>query len=219
MIKRKWLWILGVIVILFLMGWAICRCKYQVEAKAMGASSADKQSLPVYAQLPAFELTDSTGQAFRSSRLTHKIWVANFIFTSCTVSCPILSAEMAKIAERFGENEQVQFVSISVDPETDTPEILATYKKKIHASENRWHFLTGDKKKIINLMTAGFKLGFDGEPVFHTDYFVLVDGERNIRGFYSESDKKVFRTLPSDIEALLGINPRNWLAQMLALLS
>jgi protein SCO1/2 len=218
--KRKWLWIItGLIVIFSVVGWVICKTKCQSTSTQLVGSAKFRQPLPVYAQLPAFQLTDSHGNKFPSSLLADKIWVANFIFTSCKVSCPVLSAEMAKIAQRFEKDKQVHFVSISVDPETDTPEKLAAYKKKIHAPEDRWHFLTGDKSMIMDLMTTGFKLGFAGEPVFHTDYFVLVDGGRNIRGFYSQADEKVFRSLPSNIEVLLGKAPGNWLTQLLASLS
>jgi protein SCO1/2 len=205
------LWIGVAVTILFLIAWFIGRCKYQNRSSGPQETSLTGQALPAFADLPEFQLIDSRNQVFHTSRLADKIWIANFIFTSCTSLCPILSAEMSKLVQEFRDREHIHFVSISVDPETDTPEKLSEYQQKFRAPKDRWHFLTGDKAFILELMNKGFKLGFDGDPVFHTDYFVLVDGARKIRGFYSQADEKKFRTLPTDIQKLAGGTKGPWL--------
>ncbi|OVE82106.1 hypothetical protein BVY03_02325 [bacterium K02(2017)] len=162
--------------------------------------------LPIYGDLPTFELVNSKKSEFASKNLDGKVWVANFIFTSCQGVCPILSAKMSKLQNQF-KNANINFVSISVDPETDTPEELAKYGKKYGADFNRWHFLTGKKDKIANIMNNYFKLGFNKEPVFHSDRFVLIDHKQRIRGFYSEANKEQFKKLPIDINAVIKSMP------------
>lgn len=159
--------------------------------------------LPIYGNLTEFKLTNSLGSPFNSNELKGKIWVANFIFTSCPGICPRLTSQMAKLQKRFLENDSLHFVSISVDPETDTPQRLKEYANKYGANFSKWHFLTGEKESIKNIMSNGFKLGFDNEPVFHSDYFVLIDSASQIRGYYSFTNEEVFKNLPRDIKRLL----------------
>ena len=94
-------------------------------------------------------------------------------------------------------------MTVTVDPEYDTPGILKQYAEKYQADTNTWHFLTGDKKKIERLMFDGFKLGFADDIVFHSDRLILVDRDLKIRGYYSGSDKKDFQRLQHDIKRIL----------------
>jgi protein SCO1 len=158
--------------------------------------------LPVFGKVSAFSLTDSAGANFDSTTIHGKVWVANFIFTSCEGICPMLSTKMAEFQRRFAKNNSVQFVSISVDPDTDTPQVLAEYSKTYSADLAQWHFLTGTVDSIKKIMTDGFLLGFDGEPVFHSERFVLVDDKQRIRGYYSIDNKADMATLPEHIAFL-----------------
>lgn len=162
-------------------------------------------TLPIYGAVPVFELTDSFGKPFSSSQVRENVCIVNFIFTSCRGICPIMSHEMAKIQEKFSKTKGIRFISISVDPEVDTPERLAEYAGRFGANRSVWHFLTGKKEVIEKLMIEGFKLGFDNEPVFHSDYFVLLDPQSRIRGYYSFANKNVFKELPKDISRLLRV--------------
>lgn len=159
-------------------------------------------ALPLLGTLPEFELIDSSERPFYSKQMEGKVFVANFIFTSCPGVCPVLTAEMKRIERKFNNREEIHFVSISVDPETDNPERLAEYAKKFNADPRRWHFLTGKKQVIQKLMVEGFRIGLSNEPVFHSDRFVLVDGNSQIRGYYSFEDKETFKRLPQDIASL-----------------
>jgi len=154
----------------------------------------------VYGKLASFQLTDSTGQGFNTDRFKGHTWIANFIFTRCQGQCPMLTSKMQRIQTLF---KDLELVSITVDPDHDTPENLLKFAKGRNLDTRNWHFLTGDKEKIKELMVKNFKLGFDGEPVFHTDRFVLVDAKGQIRGYYSLADKDQLRKLPKDITYLL----------------
>jgi protein SCO1 len=138
--------------------------------------------------LPAFEFVNQDGQPFGSAQLAGKIWIADFIFTTCPGPCPIISTRMSEL-QRPLENTDVHLVSFTVDPEKDTPEVLRTYAEKLHARPQRWDFLTGPREAIHSLSRDGFKLGLsegaeeDGGPV-HTTRFVLVDRRGTIRGYY-----------------------------------
>ena len=151
----------------------------------------------VLGTLPAFTLTDQRGQPFGTRDVAGKVWVANFIFTACQQACPLLSERMAEVGRRARHlGPDFHLVSISVDPERDTPAVLADYARKFEASE-RWNFLTGAKEKIIEAAVVdGFKVGAGKERVagadggadfweiFHGENLVLVDRQLRIRGYF-----------------------------------
>ncbi len=131
-------------------------------------------NLPVYSVLPDFRLLERSGQPFGLSDLRGKVWVANLFFAHCTDACPLETAEMARLQAEFAGEPDLRLVSISVDPERDTPEVLARYADRKGADPERWLFLTGHKETIHRLAREGFKLGVEdaltertnqGEPV------------------------------------------------------
>jgi protein SCO1/2 len=151
--------------------------------------------------LPAFTLTDQRGQPFGSRELTGKIWVADFIFTSCQGACPLLSERMAEVGKRARHlGPDFHLVSISVDPERDTPARLAEYAARYGANPIAWSFLTGPEEAIQATVVQGFKVGAGKEPsqragaadggagfweIFHGENLVLVDRQMRIRGYFS----------------------------------
>lgn len=162
-----------------------------------------QKPLPVLATVGAFELTDSQSQKFSEKNLQNKVWVVDFIFTRCQGPCPLMTQKMQTLHNQFLKNDGVQLVTVTVDPEYDTPEILKKYAQKYQATPQKWHFLTGEKKKIESLMFDGFKLGFADDIVFHSDRLILVDRDLKIRGYYSGSEKKDFKRLQNDLKRLL----------------
>lgn len=161
-------------------------------------------SLPVLGQVGDFELTAATGKPFRADSMAGKVWVADFIFTSCAGICPIMTGEMAKLHRAFDGEDRVEFVSISVDPETDTPEVLAEYGERYGADLERWHFLTGAVEDIHAVSTQIFKVGALEDPINHSSRFILVDGTGAIRGYYVGTDKEDIARLTSDIAEILA---------------
>lgn len=170
--------------------------------------------LPVLGKVPEFSLTASTGQPVSQSNLAGGIWVADFIFTRCPSLCPMLSGQMAKLQSTLVRDagQSVRLVSFSVDPANDTPEALRAYADRFRADTNRWLFVTGDRGVLHGLIRDGFHLAVaeraesqntDGEGLItHSDRFVLVDRDLQIRGYYHGTDEDAIKRLLSDIGTL-----------------
>lgn len=165
---------------------------------------------PVLGQVPAFDLVDHTGAHVTRETLLGRPWVADFVFTRCTAICPRMTERMTALA-RSHRGDAVRFVSVSVDPEHDTPEVLARYVSRFRP-EPSWHFLTGDLAAIRSLSIDGFKLAYErsddpaiaaGEAVMHSNRFVLVDAEGAIRGYYDAFDPAELDRLERELGALL----------------
>lgn len=163
----------------------------------LGACAKDAP-LPVLGTVPRFELTDQSGAPWASTRMDGKVWVANFVFTRCPTICPTFTAKMASIQKQSGDD--LQLVSFSVDPEFDTPEKLLAYAQKFHATP-RWSFLTGERANVEAVVVKGMMQPMvkgDGSlmSVGHGSYFVLIDPQQRIRGFYRfNDDDSVVRVL------------------------
>lgn len=171
--------------------------------------SADSAGTPVAPPMPrsvpSFVLTDQKGQPFASDRLLGKVWIADFIFTSCAGSCPLMTAQMKKLQGALPE--QVHLVSISVDPERDTPEVLTRYAQRAQADTTRWHFLTGESPFIQRLAKEGFLLsvaegGPVEEPIVHSVRLVLVDPNGGIQGYYDGQEIQAVERLIKDAQRL-----------------
>ncbi len=162
---------------------------------------------------PKFELVNQDAQPFGSEQLTGKIWIADFIFTTCPGPCPIISTRMSEL-QRPLEKSDVHLVSFTVDPEKDTPEVLRAYADKLRKEPLRWDFLTGPRDAIHSLSRDGFKLGLsdaaeeDGGPV-HTTRFVLVDRRGTIRGYYDALAPDAVTKLLADTNHLLREQPEH----------
>jgi protein SCO1/2 len=171
--------------------------------------SAD--GLNQYGSVPDFSLTERNGGAVGLAQLRGKIWVADFIYTTCTDTCPLQTAMMAKVQREYLGKADLQFVSITVDPERDTPQVLAQYADKHRADAARWYFLTGQRDRIMRLIQQGFHLAVMSAPVDggasgaipHSPRFVLVDKEGRIRGYYDSRELDGLIRLKNDIDALL----------------
>jgi cytochrome oxidase Cu insertion factor (SCO1/SenC/PrrC family) len=160
-----------------------------------------------YGSVPDFSLVESSGRTVTLRDLQGKVWVADFIFTSCAGMCPMMSGEMQKLAQTLPR--EVSFVSFTVDPARDTPAVLAEYGKKFGADGRRWMFLTGKRQAIYDLSINGFKLGVDdqqgteAEPITHSSRFVLVDRAGKIRGYYSGTEEADLTRLAQNAKDLL----------------
>jgi len=158
----------------------------------------------VLGSVAPFELTAQTGQPFDSRVLDGKIWVADFFFTSCNGPCPRMSAQMRQIQDRLRDAPDVRFVSVTVDPERDNPEVLAAYAKRQGARDGVWHFLTGEKEKLNDLYRYQFKLGYVDGSLEHSTRFVLVDRTGRIRGYYGSFDDDMVTKVVADARRLVA---------------
>jgi len=160
--------------------------------------------LPVYWQIPAFQLTSQSGQAFDSKSLDGNIWVADFIYTTCPGPCPRMSSQMRGVQSAVESMPGVKLVSFTVDPKNDTPAVLAAYATRYRAEPGRWFFLTGEQASLETLCRNGFKLGDVDGSLTHSTRFVLVDRHSRVRGFYSTSEDGAVPKLLHDIRTLSG---------------
>jgi cytochrome oxidase Cu insertion factor (SCO1/SenC/PrrC family) len=222
------------------------------------------EGLQVFGTIPEFSLTERSGRQVTLAELRGKVWLADFIYTHCTDTCPLQTAELARLQANLATEPAVRFVSITVDPAEDTPGVLAEYASRFGADRERWLFLTGQKRAIYTLAQKGFLLSVEdpedvvpspraagpaaarlgprpervsaartladgksgarvsqtvgsffestpvmahpghlGTPFMHSSWFVLVDDQARIRGYYRSEDGKAMHRLLRDVRILL----------------
>jgi protein SCO1/2 len=164
------------------------------------AACSRLEPLPVYGQVPPFELTGEDGRTFASHSLNGQVWVADFIFTTCSGPCPRMSTLMRQVQNSVASMPGVQLVSFTVDPARDTPEVLAAYAKRYNAQAGRWHFLTGPQATLHGLKREAFKLGSVDGSLNHSTRLVLIDPRGRVRGYYGTEEESPVRRLVVDIQ-------------------
>lgn len=169
-----------------------------------GRAEHEAPALPVLAEVPAFDLVDQDNHPLTEQTLRGRPWVGAFFFTTCGTACPMMSAKMAKLQTAIPEKD-VHLVSVTVNPEFDSPEVLKAYAKKFDADETRWHFLTG-KTDAVSGLARGMLLNVippSGEsPVLHSEKFVLVDADGKMRAVYDSKDDEQLKQLSADAQTL-----------------
>ncbi|HSP46087.1 MAG TPA: SCO family protein [Chthoniobacterales bacterium] len=180
--------------------------------RQLQVNALSNRPLPSYGSVPSFALVNQEAQPFGSQQLSGKIWIADFIFTSCPGPCPIISTRMSELQKPLAKSD-VHLVSFTVDPQKDTPEVLRVYADKLRKEPLRWDFLTGPLDAITSLSREGFKLGIaEGEqpesgPI-HSTRFVLVDRRGAIRGYYDALAADSVTKLLADTNHLLREQPK-----------
>jgi len=173
----------------------------------------DRGGLQNYATVPEFELTDRDGSRITDKDLKGKVWLANFIYTTCPDTCPKLSRRMANLQKAILETgaavgeDRVRIVSFSVDPDHDTPEILAGYARALGASD-KWHFLTGPADQLHRVARVGFLVGFSKAPgtsrdVVHSEKIAIVDHKGVVRRYYNGVESDEDPQIIEDLKTLL----------------
>ncbi|HEX2254926.1 MAG TPA: SCO family protein [Thermoanaerobaculia bacterium] len=174
---------------------------------------------PVLVEVGDFTLVDQAGETVTRDDLLGAPWIADLLFTRCVLACPLMSTKMARLDRELprvseqGRDPAVRLVSISVDPEHDTPEVLREFAAKYDASD-RWLFLTGERDEVIAAAgTEGLRLPFDpnpplvplqpGDNIFHSTRFVLVDAEGRVRGYYESESSEDLARLRRELATLL----------------
>lgn len=170
--------------------------------------------LPVIGQVKDFALTNQLDQPVSLSQLAGKIWVGNVIFTRCPGPCAKLTREMAQLQKLLPKDKAVQLVTLTADPEFDTPKVLQTYGKNFGADETNWMFLTGPKPVLYRLAINDLLLAvsekpvnereFDNDLFVHSTKFVLVDTHGRIRGIFEGTDPAAKDGLVLAVQKLLN---------------
>lgn len=170
---------------------------------AMGCDTRSSAPLPVLSRLPEFRLTRHDGQAFGRTDLNGKTSVFSFVFTRCPTICPLITTRTKTLQNRLRASDKpsrfpVQLLSISVDPDFDSTEVLQKFRRRWNIDPQgkpRWFHLTGDSTVIQELVVKGFRTAL-GDPssgemsetekfdILHSSHFVLVDHSAQIRGYF-----------------------------------
>ena len=190
-------------------------CWHLLRSRAAPAAPAP---LPVHALVPDFTLTDQEGRPFAAGSLRGRVWIADFIFTSCAGACPVMTGQLSDLQKDLPP--EIQLVSITVDPARDIPKVLKSYAARNKADPARWHFLTGPAAVLTPFIQNGFRLSVaegmspqepvipppdpadevgpasggrpegpgSGGGIIHSQRFVLIDRAGQIRGYYDSTD-------------------------------
>jgi protein SCO1 len=164
-----------------------------------------------YGSVPEISFVERSGKKTSLAALRGKVWIADFIYTSCTDTCPLQTADMAKLQGQWVKESDLELVSFSLDPERDTPRVLSQYAGRFKADAKRWLFLTGGKEEIAHLVEDGFRLAAAPASktkstgvIVHSPDFVLVDRQMQIRGYYDTRYPEALQRLKKDVATLLN---------------
>jgi protein SCO1 len=186
----------GIGALLLILALALAFLLAKVQARSVRA-----ESLPVYAQVAGFSLTNENGAAVSLADLRGRVWVADIIFTTCPGPCLRMTRQMKEMQDALPADNKTKLVSLTTNPDYDTPAILKIYGLHQGADTNRWMFLTGTKRQLGNLATGSLKLSaVETKPEeraspddlwVHSTIFVLVDKQSRLRGIYQTAGEDV----------------------------
>ena len=171
-------------------------------AFGLAAGCRRGEPLPVHNTIPPFQLTSQAGTSFDSGSLRGAPWIASFFFASCNGPCPRLNTEIHNLQEKTYGFKGLKIVSFTVDPERDTPEVLAAYAKRYKADPDRWFFLTGSRATISALAKDAFQVGSLDTQQSHTTRVMLVDRDGRVRGHFPTATPEELDALYAGISML-----------------
>lgn len=168
--------------------------------EAAQPSPTQQDTLPVFRVVGSFTAIDQQGMQFSTSTVAGKYWIGSFFFSRCQTVCPALNRVKSQIQREYGT--KLSYVSISSDPEYDTPEVLAAYAKEFAQPGGTWWFVNMPKDSMLKVASQGFGLISPAEPEMHSTRFVLVDPKMQVRGFYDSEDTAAVAKLRADLKGL-----------------
>ncbi len=186
----------------------------------IGACGVSEEKLPVLQdpkilvteksshRISHFSFTDQDGKEVTNATFQDKIYVADFIFLSCTTICPLMNTELQKAYEAFKDDDRVLFLSHTIDPANDSIQALKHYADNLGVATNKWHFVTGNKDSIYTVAERDYFISAASDStntdgLVHAGGLILVDKNRNIRGVYDGTESTETERLIHDIRQLL----------------
>ncbi|MEO8794278.1 MAG: SCO family protein [Daejeonella sp.] len=162
----------------------------------------------LYHHIRNFSLIDQQGKDFSLNADSNRITVVNFFFTRCPSFCSDMNKEMARVANRYSNNNLLRFISISVDPDFDSPKVLAKYSSNYNLPVDKWRFLTGNQDSIYNIARQDFLVDAIRDSnkvdnVIHSPMLILLDPQKRIRGYYDSTNKTEVDKLSDEIKVLI----------------
>ena len=173
-----------------------------------GPKNALKINDTTYHLIPPFAFTDQFNQPFNQDSTNNKIYVTEYFFTTCGSICPVMNANLERVYREFGDRPDFLILSHTVDPETDSVQVLMDYAKKHGVNDRRWLFVTGSKPALYAVARKGYLLNAEegnggADDFIHTQNFALVDKDHHIRGFYDGTDSLEVNRLIQEIKILM----------------
>lgn len=159
--------------------------------------------LPILGSIGPFEFVTQKGEPFGVEQLKGKISIVDFIFTRCKGPCPVMADHMSGLYLLYKDNPHIQFVSITVDPDYDSLQVLDKYASDNGVVDERWLFLRGNLEELVQLSEQSFMLSADDLPGMHSTKFVLLDENAQIRGYFNGTEKLSIEILKDKIARLL----------------
>lgn len=161
-----------------------------------------------YKTIPDFIFIDQDSNEISQKTFQNKVYIADFFFTTCPTICPIMKTQMFRVYEKFKGNNQVAFLSHTIDPKHDTVAVLKNYADGLGVSSNQWHFVTGNRETIYDIAQNHYMISAvedESAPggAIHGGSFILIDKEKRIRGYYDGTNEKEVTQLINDIPFLL----------------
>jgi protein SCO1/2 len=205
--SRKLEWLIWGLLIFTMVVIAVAYTLQQVRESARRAVA-----LPHRLPLPDFALTNQHGQLVSLATLRGAVWIADIIFTRCAGPCPLMTQRLSDLQAQLPAGLPVKLVTLTTDPEFDTPPVLSRYGERFRADFNRWLFLTGAKAEIVRLAVDGLKLvviekkpeerGDPADLFVHSTLFVVVDKEGRLRGSFEGDDPALHSKLIAAVKRL-----------------
>jgi len=169
----------------------------------------------IWSKIPPFKFTNQNGETVTEKDYEGSIYVADFFFTTCPTICPVMTKQMNQLIWQLEGKVQgnVKFLSFTVNPEHDTPEVLAKYAEDNKVNDKIWNMVTGDRNEIYRLGVESFKLPAQEDALapggfLHSNQFVLIDEDRHIRGYFDGTSSEQIRILAADIKKLVSEKKR-----------
>jgi len=180
---------LWIVIILFL---ALLCVAYVLSLSEL--NNPRRRPLPVLGHVANFTLTNQDSQITTLADLNNRVWVADIIFTRCAGPCPIMTAQMKSLQDALPPASRAKLVTLTTDPDYDTPPVMKKYGERFGANFNRWKFLTGTRAEIAALASGSLKLSAvpvkpedqknPADLFIHTTIFVAVDKHARLRGVF-----------------------------------
>lgn len=202
--RRDWpLLLLAVATVLLMGAYGVARYR-----------AGHREPLPVLGQVSEFSLTNQVGRTVSTAQLAGRIWIANIIFTRCPGPCLKMTRNLVQVQSQIPQDLPVRWVSLTADPDYDTPEVLEAYATRFGADGQRWDFLTGPRAYINRVATDQLLLAVHekdpaeretAEDLFlHSTTWVLVDGQGRLRAIYEGTDPASVSRVVRDIRRLVA---------------
>ena len=184
-----------------------CQSDQKTRLPSLGIPEIQKNGDTLFHTIPEFKFVDQDSNMVTKSTFEDKIYVADFFFTSCPSTCPVMTKQMKRIYDRFEDENRLMFISHSIDTRHDTVPVLKAYADRLNIDDDKWRFVTGDKSEIYAIANDYFNVAYEDEDApggyDHSGKLILVDTKGHIRSFCDGTDPESVDEFMEDIEQLL----------------